>query len=487
MLKKIDAWISRCKQQLWGPEDEALKETQNPEGLEDLAGDLKDIYRAYDRILERDGLADFEDLIFICYGMFSGDTALLAHIRGRFKYMFVDEYQDLNLGQYQLVRLLAAESYIFVIGDPDQSIYAFRGSDSRFFSRFEQDFPGSEKFRLRRNYRSTQTILDASFQVIATGNEKRREDSKIYSSLDGTKTILISETASESAEAVTVGKVIEKGVGGLSFFSMDKGTGSGMDGTREYSFSDFAVLYRTRRQANAFAGAFEKAGIPYQTADRDHWADMAGIKEILGLMRLCLARGSAADRKSFAEFDSLMAGLNGLGNSVDLLHTLAGWLDMDARCKKDDTLSSAWNRLKALAGIYPVPGQLLDVLRLDQDPDFLDKAVEKVSLLTMHAAKGLEFPVVFVTGCENGMIPFARDGKTVDDPEEERRLFYVAMTRAKDVLYLTYAKKRRIFGQEQQREKSCFIDDIEKELARYEKSKKTAGKKKPRDIQLELF
>ena len=174
-------------------------------------------------------------------------------------------------------------------------------------------------------------------------------------------------------------------------------------------------------------------------------------------------------------------------NTSALLDTLGGWLDIKALGQSDDKTAAAWQRLNVLAEGYPSPCDLLDALRLDQDPDFLDKVVEKVSLMTMHAAKGLEFPVVFLTGCENGTIPFARDGKTVEDPDEERRLFYVAMTRAKEMLYLTYARKRRIFGREQQRIRSCFIDDIEKELARYEKGKKQVKKQKSSDIQLELF
>jgi DNA helicase-2/ATP-dependent DNA helicase PcrA len=271
---------------------------------------------------------------------------------------------------------------------------------------------------------------------------------------------LINETASESAEAVAVGKIIEKGVGGLSFLSMDKGTGpdSGMD--REYAFSDFAVLYRTRHQAMAFVKAFEKAGIPFQTADREHWVDMAGIKDLLALVRIFLGRGSEADQQQFAQFLPRIAELSLPMNTSKLLGTLAGWLDIKALGNTDETLAAAWQRLNALADRYSSPCDLLDALRLEQDPDFLDKMGEKVSLMTMHAAKGLEFPVVFVTGCENGTIPFARDGKNVEDPDEERRLFYVAMTRAKEMLYLTYARKRRIFGREQQRNRSCFIDDI---------------------------
>ncbi|MCG8549457.1 MAG: UvrD-helicase domain-containing protein [Desulfobacterales bacterium] len=485
-VSKLDAWISRQKQQLKAPgeENQAAAEDQGVEPFDPI---WPGVYKTYDQMLYDRGLADFEDLIFLCFRLFSGDAVLLEQVRRQYQFIFVDEYQDLNLGQYTLVKLLAQNGHIFVICDPDQSIYGFRGSDSRFFNRFEHDFPGCEQIRLRQNYRSTQTILDASFQVISSGDKADSEGRKIYASLDGTQKILINETASESAEAVAVGKIIEKGVGGLSFLSMDKGTGQNFGADREYAFSDFAVLYRTRQQARAFAQAFEKAGIPFQTADRENWIDMAGIKELLALVRIFLGRGSEPDRQAFTQFLPMITALSGPMNTATLLDTLGDWLDIKALSKADETLAAACRRLNALADRYPSPNALLDALRLDQDPDFLDKTVEKVSLMTMHAAKGLEFPVVFLSGCENGTIPFARDGKTVEDPDEERRLFYVAMTRAKEMLYLTYARKRRIFGREQQRTRSCFIDDIEKELARYEKGIKQVKKQKPKDIQMELF
>ncbi|WP_020586011.1 UvrD-helicase domain-containing protein [Desulfobacter curvatus] len=485
-VSKLDAWISRQKQQLKEPGDKHQEDAVD-NGLEEFDPVWTGVYKTYDQMLEERGLVDFEDLIFICFRLFSRDAALLEQVRQQYKFIFVDEYQDLNLGQYKLVKLISQNSHIFVIGDPDQSIYGFRGSDSRFFNRFEHDFPGCEQIRLRQNYRSTQTILDASFQVICTGDDKDNEGRKIYASLDGTQKISINETASESAEAVAVGKIIEKGVGGLSFLSMDKGTGPDSGTDREYAFSDFAVLYRTRQQALAFAQAFEKAGIPFQTADRENWIDMAGIKDLLALVRIFLRRGSETDLQQFAQFLPRIAALSDPMDTSTLLDTLGGWLDIQALGQTDEKMATAWQRISALADRYPAPGELLDALRLDQDPDFLDKAVEKVSLMTMHAAKGLEFPVVFLAGCENGTIPFARDGKTVEDPDEERRLFYVAMTRAKEMLYLTYARKRRIFGRERQRIRSCFIDDIEKELARYEKGKKQVKKQKPKDIQLELF
>ncbi|MCG8633016.1 MAG: UvrD-helicase domain-containing protein, partial [Desulfobacterales bacterium] len=447
-LKQIDGLISTCKQQLLGPDDDLSPATG------DEAGQVAGIYRAYNRICMEQNLADFEDLIFLCFKDLSENGALRAKIRERFTHIFVDEYQDLNLGQYRLVKLLAKNSHILVIGDPDQSIYGFRGSDNRFFKKFTLDYPGCEQIRLRQNYRSTQTILDASFQMISTRDRDPDADEtrKIFSSLETSQKVVIKETASESAEAVAAGKMIEELVGGLSFLSVDAGKAGGADGIadtgKEYSFADFAVLYRTRRQCQAFARAFEAAGIPFQTADREDWFTMPGVREALSLLRIILARGSAADETVLTEWqgenrEKALAGdfksgllsiremAGGLTSEV-FLEKAAGMLgtggDPDKAGKPGDDLSAAWERLVSLARIFPNPGDLLDGLRLNQDQDLLEKGVEKVSLMTMHAAKGLEFPVVFVTGCEEGMIPYARDGETVDDPDEERRLFYVAMT-----------------------------------------------------------
>ncbi len=234
---------------------------------------------------------------------------------------------------------------------------------------------------------------------------------------------------------------------------------------------------------------------------------MPGIREALSLLRVILARGTATDETTLTAWQGRNIGkaieadfkagllsireMAGVLTSEMFLEKTADMLGIGTNLDKapaaDDALTAAWARLVSLAKIYPKPGDLLDGLRLNQDQDLLDKGVEKVSLMTMHAAKGLEFPVVFVTGCEEGMIPYARDGQTVDDPEEERRLFYVAMTRAMDILCLTYAKKRRIFGLDKSRHRSCFIDDIEKELARYEKQRVQSRKKKRTEVQLELF
>ncbi|MCK5835903.1 MAG: UvrD-helicase domain-containing protein, partial [Desulfobacula sp.] len=259
-VKKTDQWISRCKQQLLGPND-ALEKVVPREVL----AAFKSIYRDYQALCKQQNVADFEDLILMTVNLLAGDEAILSRVRKRYLYIFIDEYQDLNYGQYALVKLMSRQNHIVVIGDPDQSIYGFRGSDNKYFKAFARDFPECEKIRLTKNYRSTQPILDASFQMISKSLDNQ-ETLKIFSDRESQKKMMIKETATEQAEAVAIGKMIERLVGGTSFFSMDTGKADG-DNPQEYSFADFAILYRTGRQCETFIKVFEKEGIPFQTAD----------------------------------------------------------------------------------------------------------------------------------------------------------------------------------------------------------------------------
>jgi DNA helicase-2/ATP-dependent DNA helicase PcrA len=476
-IRRLDHLIGLAKQQLLGPEDDLSGLADDP----DLAG----VYKAYEALCAAQGTADFEDLIYLAYKAMAGDADLLDTVRTRVSHLFVDEYQDLNRGQYELVRLLAQQARLFVIGDPDQSIYGFRGSDNRFFKRFEVDFPGCEQIRLRQNYRSTQTILDASFQMISTPEAGKAEERRIYASFNTSRKLVIREAGSAPAEAVAVGKMIESLVGGLSMLSMDTGAG----GQQDYSFADFAVLYRTRAQCEAFAAAFDKAGIPFQTADREKWQTIPGIQGALALLNKAAGR-LVGDGMAAALEKNELTGMDPIAwdclDSPSLLDCIGHLLDMEAKARENADTRWAWQNMVTLAGLNSDPADFLDRLALNRDADLLVPGVEKVSLMTMHAAKGLEFPVVFVTGCETGMIPYARDMKTVEDEAEERRLFYVAMTRAMDILCLTYARKRRIYGLEKQQERSYFIDDIERELARFDR---IAAKQPPKktQVQLELF
>ena len=406
-----------CKNRTVKPKNADLiiqKQKQNLQSIENLGEltsefaenkDLIQIWQEYQNLLTANNLVDFEDLIFMLVNLLENRGEILAKLQKRFLHIFVDEYQDINKAQYVLVKLIAGNGEnLMVIGDPDQSIYGFRGSDNRYFNHFAKDFPGSTKITLNKNYRSTQTILDASFQLItsSTGSDTKKQ---IFSDITGNENkIIMMGTASEKAEAVAIGKMIEELVGGTSFLSSEM---QDRKIIKEYSFADFAVLFRTKKQASVFEKIFSKANIPFQ-------AIQSKITE----------KGNKQDKNS---------------EKINI-----------------------------------------------HDQDFLKFESENVALMSIHASKGLEFPVVFITGCEETFIPFAKDGKAVEDIEEEKRLFYVGMTRAKDILCLTYAKKRMIFGKTLVREKSRFLKPIEDKLRQNEKKHSKQFKKRTAE-QLKLF
>ncbi len=467
-INSADYLISFFKQNLLGPEDDLERLSGS-----DASGTLRQVYKTYYALCREKNVADFEDLIFLTVRMLAEEENILSDVRGRYGYIFIDEYQDLNYGQYELVRLLSGENHIVVIGDPDQSIYGFRGSDNIYFKRFDQDFPGCEKIILTRNYRSAQTILDASFQVISKTLENHQK-LRVFSDIRSIKKLIIKETDSEQAEAVAIGKMIETLVGGTSFFSMDSRK-TEFDTSKEYSFADFAVLFRTRNQCEVFINVFEKTGIPFQAADKTNMLTMEGISQLITLCR-CITQKEECIGEKFLPDGFSPEEIKAMKNEVRLLENESGLrflcqkTGLNETVEKNRRIKTAFEKLVALSRLHNDLKSFIDALALEQDADILEYDVEKVSLLTLHAAKGLEFPVVFVAGCEEGLIPFAKDGKHIDDMEEERRLFYVAMTRAMDILCLTYAKKRRIYGRSFTRQRSLFIEDIEKKLTRLEKS-----------------
>ncbi len=500
-IKKTDQRISLCKQRLLSFDDDL-----SPVVGEDYAIRFKEIYKAYEEACREYQVMDFEDLIFNTVQMLHSNDQILLKIQQNYPYVFIDEYQDLNFAQYTLVKLMCKKSNIVVIGDPDQSIYAFRGSDNIYFKQFADDFPGCEKIELNTNYRSTQTILDASFQMI-TKNVQDNETIRIMSHAGHTRQLIIKESATEISEAVSIAKMIEKLVGGTSFFSMDTGRADSEE-QKEYSFSDFAILYRTSRQCETFLTVFEKEGIPCQSADKTRLVDLNGIRQLICICRMLVKNSfdqnpdemdlavlsDILKRKS--DVKQLLSKISRDRNTLQQLNQgedvesciqgicrIAGILE---QIEADEKSKAGFEKILGIARTHTDLNSFLDALALNQDADTIGFDTQKVSLMTIHAAKGLEYPVVFVAGCEQGLIPFARDGKNINDLEEERRLFYVAMTRAMDILYLTYAKKRRIFGSIEKRQQSMFIRDIEKKLAQFETMPfKLAVQKK--ETQLELF
>ncbi len=516
-------WIAAAKQRLLTPDDD-LSEIAATHGAV-----LADVYRAYQQSLEEEGGVDFEDLIAAIVRRLEDDPDFRDRLQRRCRHLFVDEYQDLNGAQYRLIQGLAGPAgSLCVIGDPDQAIYGFRGSDVRFFDRFENDFPGSRTVRLTRSYRSAETILSASHHVI----RKTASDpgaARIYSGIEGIETLGVLELPSAKAEAVAVGRIIERMVGGTGFHSMDFGT-IDLDGAEaDRSFGDFAVFYRTHAQGEVIAEVLTRAGIPVEIARRSAVFDGAGIAEVLAALRLMAGRGrwrdietlagpdSGIDRKALAKLrqtsgeihpasritletdlgttalDPILTPLRDLAGTLgsspvpEQLTRTAEALSLTPAIADDARRAETFRRLTDLAAPFGTDtGAFLDALALQTDPDAAADQSQRVSLMTLHAAKGLEFPVVFITGCEDGLIPYRRSETDPVDEAEERRLFYVGMTRAEEQLYLSWAKQRMIYGKTLDRQRSPFLADIEARLLRMERTAAKAPKA-AEPVQLDLF
>ena len=400
---------------------------------------------AYEDALASLHLVDFDDLLIRPVALFSERADLCDTYRQRFRHLFLDEYQDIDPLQYRLVRLLAPpDGNVCAIGDPDQSIYGFRGAEVAFFLRFQRDFPGARRVELRRNYRSSHTIVQAACQAIAPGSLVARRELRAV--LEKGSELLVQRAApSERAEAEQVVHTIEKLIGGTSYFSLDSGRVEVDDDGGPLSFDDIAVLYRTDAQASFLVEAFERSGIPYQKRSHGRLSDRPGVRELLAVLR---EQGS----------DSSVP---------ELLHRATEEARAEA---EDETLDLTLLRAREL--LMPLGERFehdleafLAELALGADVDTWDPRAQRVSLLTLHAAKGLEFPVVFLVGCADGLLPL-RFGDTNDESalDEERRLFFVGLTRAERRLYLSYPKKRTWRGRVVEAEASPFLGDIDRAL-----------------------
>ena len=524
--------ISAAKQQL------ARSGAGNSPQFEDTS--LSAVFYHYQRLLHIQQLVDYDDLIVETCRAMDRNPAWREELRRRFCHILIDEYQDLNLGQYLLVRLLVPETgsgqTLFAIGDPDQSIYGFRGSDHRFFLRFTEDYPQARVIELTRNYRSTETILAASGQVVqSTVNTEAR----VYSGIEGWPTVGVLACPSERSEAVAVGRLIEEQVGGAGFHAIDFGKVDPWSET-ERGFGDFAVLARTVRQLDLLEEVLCAGGIPVQTVRKDR--RYAGIyAPLFSLLRLAAGRPTYQDleillnrvaggigAKPLGDFKrwayrNRLSGKEAMKNAwripipemsrsaqkhlcqgfhrvsalaetladrlpAEALRRAAEVLQIDETIREDaDVLSDFDGLLEEAEQSGPLLGDLFSRIALKTDADMIRPRSESVSLMTLHGAKGLEFPVVVIAGCEEGFIPLLTASKKSENRFlEERRLFYVGMTRAKERLYFTWAEQRRVFGKKESRKMSPFVRDIEQRLVDQRWVQKSQ-KKTNRQQQLELF
>ena len=383
----------------------------------------------------------FDDLIILTVKLLTENEDILNTYRSRFKYVSVDEYQDIDENQYKLIRLLVQQDgNIFVIGDPNQAIYGFRGGDAKFFNNFTQDYPETQVINLKNNYRSTNSIVDASNQMINCFN--------IVSKFDKPhEKITIHKAPTDKAEAEFIASTIENLIGGHSFFSIDSQRTDG--GECDYSFSDFAILYRTSSQLPPIIEALKRTGMPFVKLSNNLLCEQKPVMELI----------------------------NSLNDDEPICEQL-----INSNSEIDDYI------LKYLINIAKTSkdkNEFIHEVSLLTEADTLDKRADRITLMTLHASKGLEFKCVFITGLENEILPLYR-AKEDKEIEEERRLLYVGMTRAKERLFLTHAVKRKWLGMFKNLPISPFLIKIKDDLLKLSKFDR-AYQEKDNSEQLSLF
>jgi DNA helicase II / ATP-dependent DNA helicase PcrA len=492
--------ISRAKNRL-----------QTPEQIAQAAKDLfekkvAEVFDEYGRRLRNSNAMDFDDLITHPIALFDAQPEVLASYQNQFKFILIDEYQDTNQAQYQIVRrLAAAHRNICVVGDDAQSIYAFRGADIRNILEFEKHFADARTFRLEQNYRSTKRILQGADSLIKNNPQQLKKT--LWTENDIGETITILETADEMEEAQKIVSLMQ-----------EEGR------KKKLQLKDFAVLYRTNAQSRALEDAMRRSGIPYTIIGGVEFYRRREIKDVLGYLRLIVnanddeaflrvvnypARGigsttvdrlrAYASEEGVSLFEASMnapsvpamqpAAVRRLGDFVLLIQKyallrneisageLAGSLvneigvitefknegTVEARTRLDNVqeLLSALSQFQTSNGLGTLEAFLAEA-SLVADVDRLDPDRNAVTLMTLHAAKGLEFPVVFMTGMEEGLFPssIAMDNGEID---EERRLCYVGMTRAMTKLFMTHARSRMKWSERLTQLPSRFLMEIDEE------------------------
>jgi DNA helicase-2/ATP-dependent DNA helicase PcrA len=519
--KAIRAEISNAKNRL---EDDKTFQLETQSGSEPFIRTVGQVFSAYQEALQAQDAFDFDDLLMKPVELLESHRDLLEHYRGRFSFILVDEYQDTNRAQFRFVELLArAHGNLMVVGDPDQSIYAWRGADVRNILDFETAFPSARVVPLEINYRSKELILSAANAVI--GENVNRPKKILRASRKGGDKITLVETSNEKDEAQWIVSEIQDQI----------------QSTQGLSICDCAVLYRTNAQARALEDAFLRARMPYQVVGGLRFYQRREIQDVLAYLRLI---SNPKDKTAFdrivnyprrgighttrkhltrwaVDQDVTMleaagradevpgirtAGVRGLKQFADLMRRLSvratqatigemlEGLVEDINLIKHlnnegpDGEDRVRNVIELIAGTLDFDATLAQTIEPDEidtfteldlflqevaliaDLDGLDPGSETVTLMTLHNAKGLEFSLVFIAGLEEGLFPLSRAYDEADALEEERRLFYVGITRAEDKLFMSWARQRRRAGDFTYGSLSSFASAIPDELLEYRKS-----------------
>lgn len=500
--RSILSHISRAKEKLITPEEFSLHFTGFFEGI------CNKVYPLYAEKLRRNNALDFDDLMMMAVRLFQQRPDVLEGFQNRCRYILVDEYQDVNYAQYVLLKLLSQKyQNLCVVGDDDQSVYAFRGADVSLILQFEKDFPQARVVKLEQNYRSTKNILEAAYGVVS--QNRGRKEKKLWTENEQGGPIVHREAENEILEAEFVVQKLWEGV---------------RSGARKHS--DYAILYRTNAQSRAFEEMFLNWATPYRIVGGVRFYERKEVKDILAYLRVIhnpldsvslkrilnvpargigatslgvlekeaeqhgqplwdvishadsLAAIQARIRKALLGFVRMVEQLRAVRESVPLTELAQAALDAtgylrDLEAEKNIESETRAENVRELLTVTTefdataddrTLGAFLEQVSLVSDLDSLDTKAEAVTLMTLHTAKGLEFPVVFLVGMEEGVFPHIRSMQSDSELEEERRLCYVGITRAKEELYLSHAYRRTLFGNTSYSPPSRFLRDIPEHL-----------------------
>ena len=462
------------------------------------------IYPVYQTYLRENNALDFDDLIKLTVELFDSCPNVLAFYQDKFRYILVDEYQDTNRGQYRLVRGLAQKHQnICVVGDDDQSIYSWRGADINNILDFEHDYPDTTVLRLEQNYRSTQNILEAAYQVVR--NNRRRKEKQLWTENKEGTPITCYQAIDDNDEASYVLRQI------------------GAWHTQGRKYGECVIFYRINAQSRAFEDALRGANIPYQIVGSIRFYERMEIKDMISYMRvianpadtisikriinvprrgigvatvqkiedfareeglplleaikrvneISTLRAAAKDKVSaFAKLIEPFSPSDPPAQTAEALLDRSGYLESIRREGTIEAQGREENLRELIAAVSeyeenaaePTLGSFLEMIALVSDIDTMEDKSDVVMLMTLHSAKGLEFPIVFMVGIEEGLLPHQRSFASQAELEEERRLCYVGLTRAKEHAYLTHARARRLYRDIDYRMPSRFIEEIPPEL-----------------------
>lgn len=486
LFKGVAAKISSLKSSLISPEE--FLSTGDGFGFDEK---LAKVYMRYQSELKRCNALDFDDLIGFTVTLFERHPEILKKYQDTFSYILVDEFQDTNYAQYKLLKLIASgHRNISVVGDDDQSIYRFRGADVTNVFRFEKDFPGTRIIKLEQNYRSTQNILSVASAVIS--RNPKRKPKELWTGRGCGEKVCYCWLNNEDEEASHVTKTIRE--------LYLKGP---------YDYRDFAILYRVNAQSRSLEEALRSDGIPYRIIGGIGFYQRREIKDIIAYMRLAINQndnvslrriinvpprgiGAAtltrieneAKKKSLSLYETIRTLIKSAPLSPQLKEKLEEFVRLIDKVKTKSYKTAAdmiHNILERTGYLDYIDDEerinnIKELISSASDTnikDFLEKvslftnldeevAENVVSLMTLHSAKGLEFPVVFIVGLEEGILPYFKALESEDELNEERRLFYVGITRAKEILYLTGARRRKLYAKAKEQDPSRFLSDIPK-------------------------